>query len=287
MWYVIVGLLLSIPVGVYFWLRSKVLHHRPENYPNTALKLADKQVVVCIGDSITHGNTGANYVDLLATTFADRPWQFFNAGRNADLTYTLLDRLDDVIQLQPDLVTVLIGTNDVNATLSQWRLKEYRDIGRIDPGVTPSFESFQANYRQIISRLRAETKARIALASLPVMGEDLTHEANLRADSYSLFIKQLCIDEGLTYLPVREEMKAYLGDFPTKRRYGYEAARRLLTVSVARHYLFGHSWDQICAANGNQLTQDMLHFNSIGARIIAGLITPFLQTLQPQPATAL
>ena len=280
MWYLVVGVLLALPAGIYLWLRGKVLTHRPENYPDPALKLADKQVIVCAGDSITHGNTGANYVDLLAVIFAKMPWQFFNAGRNADLTYTLFDRLDDIIRMQPDLVTLLIGTNDVNATLSNWRLKEYRDIRRIGPGVTPTFASFQANYRQLVNRLQMETKARLALASLPVMGEDLTHEANLRADQYSLFIKQLCVEEGLTYLPVREKMKAYLAQFPTERRYDYEATRLLLTVSVARHYLFGHSWDQICAANGNQLTQDMLHFNNVGATLIADTLRPFLQTLQ-------
>ncbi|MBO0937793.1 hypothetical protein J2I47_14635 [Fibrella sp. HMF5335] len=288
MWYVVIGIFLGLPVGVYLMLRRKLLTHRPENYPDTAQKLADKQVVVCAGDSITHGNTGVNYVDMLTDMFATGPWQFFNAGRNADLTYTLLDRLDDIIQLQPDVVTVLIGTNDVNATLSPWRLNEYRDIKRIAPDVTPDFDSFQANYRLIVDRLQTGTSAQLALASLPVMGEDLTHEANQKADRYSLFIRQLCDEKEITYLPVREAMKAYLAQFSTGRRYGYEASRRLLTASVARHYVLGHSWNRICVGNGNRLTQDMLHFNSVGARLIANTIVPFLHTsLHLQPTTSL
>jgi lysophospholipase L1-like esterase len=265
-------LLAALPVGTYLWLRHKVLHHIPANYPDPSRIVPGRPVVVCAGDSITHGNTGANYVDLLAGQRPDL--QFFNAGRNADLTYTLLSRLDDVIGMNPDVVTLLIGTNDVQATMGIDKLREYRRIGRIGPGVTPTFETFQTNYRTLIGRLRAETKARIAIASLPVIGEDLTHEANRRAGQYSLFIKALAEAEGLTYLPVREAMTTYLCEHPLAGppKYHYNQARWLLTLSVARHYLFGHSWDTICRSHGNQLTQDMLHFNSTGAELIAAEI---------------
>ncbi len=287
MWYLVAGIVMCIPFVTYLWLRNKILTHKPKNYPGLVLKHSDKQTIVCAGDSITHGNTGANYVDMLAETFAGKPWQFFNAGRNADLTYTLLARLDEVIQLQPDVVTVLIGTNDVNATLSQARLAEYRQIGKIARDVTPDFNQFQANYRQLIARLTTETNARIALASLPVMGEDLTHPVNQRADQYSLFIRQLCDENGFAYLPVREAMKTYLAQFPTNRSKTYEQAPTLLPISVARHYVLGHSWDRICTAHGNVLTQDMLHFNTAGATIIADIVGQFLthtqQTPVPQP----
>lgn len=256
--------------GTYFWLRHKILHHVPEKYPAPERKMPGKPTVVCAGDSITHGNTGANYVDLLAQHFPDL--QFFNAGRNADLTHTLLTRLDDVIRMAPDVVTVLIGTNDVNATMGTQQLREYRRINRIGPDVTPSFVQFQTNYRQLVQRLRTETSAQIAVASLPVMGEDLTHEVNRRADQYSTFVKELAQEQGLTYLPVREAMKAYLAQFPPERPHRYEQARQLLTLSAARHYLLGESWDRICARHGNRLTQDMLHFNTTGATIIADVI---------------
>jgi lysophospholipase L1-like esterase len=278
MWLAILLLLLLIglSVGTYLWLRHKVLHHVPENYPAPSRVVPGKAVVVCAGDSITHGNTGANFVAMLAQQRPDL--QFFNAGRNADLTYTLLNRLDDVIGMRPDVVTVLIGTNDVQATMGQDKLEVYRQIGRIAPDVVPTFESFQANYQTIIRRLRSETHARIAVASLPIIGEDLAHEANRRADRYSLFIRELAEAEQLTYLPVREAMTAYLrAHKPTcPPKYDYDQARLLLTYSVARHYLLGQSWDKICHSHGNQLTQDMLHFNSVGAGLIAGEVAKSL-----------
>ncbi len=290
MWYALFGILVLIPAGIYLWLRNKLLTHLPDNWPDPARKQLGKQIIVCAGDSITHGNTGANYVDRLAETFAREPWQWVNAGRNADLTYTLLARLDEIIQLQPDVITVLIGTNDVNATMSQARLAEYRQIGKIARDVTPDFEQFQANYRQLTARLKTETNARIALASLPIMGEDLTHPANQRTDQYSLFIRQLCDENGFNYLPVREAMKTYLAQFPTERKHTYEQARTLLTISVARHYVLGHSWDRICTDHGNVLTQDMLHVNTAGATIIADIVGQFLintkQTSVPQPSVS-
>ena len=269
---------------MYGWLRNRILYHVPENYPDLTRRQPGRPLVVCAGDSITHGNTGANYVALLTERRPDA--QFFNAGRNADLTYTLLNRLDDVIRVAPDVVTVLIGTNDVNATMDEDRLREYRRINRIGPDVTPDFAQFQANCRQLVDRLTGETRARIALASLPVIGEDLHHEANRRADQYSAFIKELAGQRGVTYLPVREAMKAYLAQFPAGRRYHYEQARRLLTLSAARHYLLGESWDRICTRHGNVLTQDMLHFNSVGAALIADTLAPFLSSALQAAASA-
>lgn len=271
--------LTALLIGAYVWLRNNVLYHVPENYPNPERKAPGKLTVVCAGDSITHGNTGADYVAMLDQRHPD--WQCFNAGRNADLTDTLLARLDDVIRVSPDVVTVLIGTNDVNATMGTSQLHEYRRINRIGPAVTPDFAQFQANYRQLIHRLKTETPAHIAVASLPVMGEDLTHEVNRRADQYSAFIKALAEEQQVTYLPVREAMKTYLTQFPAERKHRYEQARLLLTLSVARHYLLGESWDRICARHGNLLTQDMLHFNTAGATIIADEITQFLSSAAP------
>ena len=50
--------------------------------------------------------------------FKDR-FKFINAGINSHLAYNLFIRLDKVIKCSPAKITILIGTNDVNSSLSE------------------------------------------------------------------------------------------------------------------------------------------------------------------------
>lgn len=265
--------------AIYVWLYQKVSKHIPENYPNEKNRQQidhTKKVIVCFGDSNTHGNVSYNWVNDLSSQLID--YQIFNAGINSDLTYTLLRRIDDVIACKPNFITILIGTNDVNSTMHLKMEKRYQQLGRIDKVISPNFEDFKKNYIEIIDQLKQKTKAKIAIMSLPVMGEDLSHEANLRADKYSDFIKQLATDKQLSYLPVREKQKEFLLKNPKPLKHSFEETYKLLNFSVISHYLLGKTWDEITTKHGFQLTPDNLHQNSIAGGMIRDLIIPTAQT---------
>lgn len=258
---------------LYAWLYRKVSKHIPENYPNAQNRQqidSSKKVLVCFGDSNTHGNVSYNWVNDLSSQMSD--YQIFNAGINSDLTYTLLRRIDEVIACKPDFITILIGTNDVNSTMGKIMEKRYQDLGRVSKDISPNFEGFKKNYIEIIRQLKAKTQARIAVMSLPVMGEDLAHEANLKADKYSDFIKELASDEQLIYLPVREKQKEFLQKNPQPLKHTFEETYKLLNFSVIGYYLLGKSWDEISAKHGFQLTPDNLHQNSIAGGMIRDLV---------------
>jgi lysophospholipase L1-like esterase len=267
--------LLLILGAIYAWLYRKVSTHIPENYPNEKNRQQidhTKKVLVCFGDSNTHGNVSYNWVNDLSSQLSD--YQVLNAGINSDLTYTLLRRIDDVVACKPDFITILIGTNDVNSTMHITMEKRYQQLGRIGKEISPNFEDFKKNYIEIIRQLKQKTKAKIAIMSLPVMGEDLTHEANLRADKYSNFIKQLAISEQVNYLPVREKQKEFLLKNPQKLKHTFEETYKLLNFSVIGYYLLGKTWDEITAKHGFQLTPDNLHQNSIAGGMIRDLVAP-------------
>ena len=72
-----------------------------------------ESLVVCLGDSNTQGQFSANYVKRLQDRWPGT--RFINAGVNGQLAYNITQRLDEVVAQQPDVVTLLVGTNDVNA----------------------------------------------------------------------------------------------------------------------------------------------------------------------------
>ena len=73
------------------------------------------RTVICLGDSITRGQVSASYVDILNEKLGKNGFEFINGGVNNDLAYNVLQRLDDFIDLKPQFVTLLVGTNDILA----------------------------------------------------------------------------------------------------------------------------------------------------------------------------
>jgi lysophospholipase L1-like esterase len=88
--------------------------------------------------------------------------EFLNRGISGNRTENLLARVDaDLIDLQPDIVTILIGINDT------WH-KYMIDL-------ETTVEYFRANYETVLKRIKSETKAKIVILEpflLYNMGKD-------------------------------------------------------------------------------------------------------------------
>jgi lysophospholipase L1-like esterase len=277
-WVLLIGLLILL-VSIYSWLWKTVTRDKPQSYPspqNRQNLTLSKKTLVCFGDSNTHGNVSYNWVRDIGVFFPDL--QVLNAGVNSDLTCSLLQRLGDVIACQPDYITILVGTNDVSATMSRELLSSFKQTGRIPKEMTPDFESFKNNYQEIVNRLKQATKAKIALLSLPVMSEDLNHEANIKADKYSAYIRQLAQDQQLAYLPLREKQKDFLLANPQPLKHTFEETYKLLIFSIINHYILGKDWDYTSRKHGYRLTPDNIHLNSVSGGMVFDLVKTFITT---------
>ena len=118
---------------------------------------AESITYVAMGDSLTAGVGVDNYEKsfpfLIAKNFAatgndvvlkDRA---FPGLKTADLKGDLLEQ---TIKDQPNIVTLLIGVNDIHGNISK--------------------SEFKSNYEEILSRLTKETKAKIFVVNLPFIG---------------------------------------------------------------------------------------------------------------------
>ncbi|MFI5709144.1 SGNH/GDSL hydrolase family protein [Kribbella sp. NPDC051620] len=112
--------------------------------------------VVFQGDSITHGGRGPtedpnhilghSYPFLIASAAAaalpERDWRFVNRGVSGDTVADLAARWHaDAIDLRPDVLSILVGVNDVDAVLSG-------ESGDADGS------AFAAEYRLLLDRTR-------------------------------------------------------------------------------------------------------------------------------------
>jgi len=234
-----------------------------------------RPLAVCAGDSITRGSVSVDYVSTLASRLPD--WDFSNAGVNGELAFNLAERLGDIIALRPDAVTVLVGTNDVNATFGFPAALGYMAVKRLPE--RPSQAFFRENLLGIVRRLKRETRARVALFSIPPIGEEIGHYAYLRTEEYSGIIREIAEAEEVEYLPLRERICAYLESLPPAGRRPLEFRRfgdASLKAGRMQRYL-GKSLDEISAANRFHILVDGVHLNSHGAAMAAELAEGFLR----------
>jgi len=125
--------LLGSTFGILVLVVSRKANARPDNNPVAFLADGgagpEQKVWVALGDSITHGRVSANYVELVAEQLGPG-WAAVNAGINGELAWNLTQRLDPVVACRPDAVTVLIGTNDTTASMSdEWGRRAMRRMG--------------------------------------------------------------------------------------------------------------------------------------------------------------
>jgi lysophospholipase L1-like esterase len=172
------------------------------------------------------------------------------------------------------LITILIGTNDVHASMSPENYAGYVQMGKTNQPV--NFDTFKENIDALISRLQSETAAHIALVSIPLISENLTHAVNQRGDQYSDYLRQAAEHHKVDYLPLRETQKAFLEGKPAQSGPPYENSTNLIGAAFVYKSL-GFGWDKIAAYHGNQLSIDNLHSNSVTANMIADLIQGFIQ----------
>jgi lysophospholipase L1-like esterase len=198
-------------------------------------------------------------------------YQFVNAGINGNLAYNVVNRLDKIIGCDPDYVTVLIGTNDANASLSEKNRARYMKEMALPE--EPNAEFFRKNIKELILQLKKQTNAEVAILSLPPIGEDIKHIAYQRTKEYSGIIQNVANKNNVDYLPLHEKITKYLlaEDFHPKLSYD-NGFRWIMIKGIFSHLLLGTSFDKIAADNGFLILTDFLHLNSRGAKMTADLI---------------
>lgn len=231
--------------------------------------------VVCLGASIVRGQVSTNFVNLLNQRIGKHGFHFINAGVNGDLAYNVLIRLNTVVDKQPDFIIILVGTNDVIGALVPRMAKWYRRVKRLPQ--LPTEQWYCDNILKIVRYLKENTRAKIALASLPVLGENLMSTFNNTISAYNAHLKEIAVQEQIGYLPVHERQKEYLTRTqPTGR--DFESDGRLTRGLLIRHYLLRQSFDTISKRYGYVLVTDGIHMNSRGASFITEEIGSFLLT---------
>ncbi len=189
------------------------------------------------GDSITdakrdkrnYHHLGIGYpkfaAELISAAHPELDIEYINLGISGNRTGQLFDRLyQDAIAFQPDVISILIGINDL------WHRYELH-IGTTDAQIA-------ANYRAILERLKKETNAKIVMLAPFVL--DAPDKDMLREDIKTLLpiVRELAKEFADVYIPLDEHFTEALKNQPEALYYSADGVHPNDNgkMFIARHY---------------------------------------------------
>jgi lysophospholipase L1-like esterase len=167
------------------------------------------------GDSVTDagrdrsdphdmGNGYPRYASaMIQDSFPDTELEFVNLGIGGNRTEHLVERLEtDFIEIQPDIISIMIGVNDV------WHHYSH--------GIETSDEQFEQNYRAVLDAIKTRTSARILMIQ-PFLLETVDPAKQAYTEELArkqAIVKKLADEYADAYLPLDEILHAETEEEP-------------------------------------------------------------------------
>ena len=170
------------------------------------------------GDSITDaGRDKRNFHDLgegypkyaaelIKAEYPDVDFEFINLGISGNRTCQLFDRLySDAIALEPDIISILIGINDI------WHRHSHL--------ILTSDEQIELNYRSILKNIKARTNAKIIMMAPFLL--DTTDKEGVREDLKKILpvIYKLADEFADVFIPLDKHFDKALMSQPEPKYY--------------------------------------------------------------------
>ena len=221
--------------------------------------------IVFLGDSLTWGGYGGNFVKVVARQLPDH--DIINAGEGGDTVINLLRRLGTVLEEhKPDAMFVMVGGNDATSYAMTQTRGYYKKAKQLEDGmVTP--EQFEETYRELLHQLQLNyVQALVGLAPTEYSREviEAKQDYNVRARRVAENLNIPVLDLDAIFTP--------------KNSIEREPITLAFIQQIGANWSSG--WDKFeeeQAKWGYTYTFDGLHIMPEMAEEFAKHVTPFLQ----------
>jgi lysophospholipase L1-like esterase len=246
------------------------------------LTVSAPETIACLGSSTTAAKGTYDWIDELADRPQNRRFRFVNFGVGGDLSVNIAKRLDPVVRVAPDRVIVLIGTNDILASVFPNFRRFTRAWKRVPRDPSPA--DFKRNLELITHRLQQATTATIALSSVPPIGEDIRSDdavqsrLNELVAAYNAVVAEVTRSSGSYYIPFYECFRDQLARSTIAKPFTRFSFAAFYRDYLFREMILRRSFDQISAKNGWEFHIDGIHLNTKGGRILTDVVQQFLDS---------
>jgi acyl-CoA thioesterase I len=283
---------------------------RPVNNPSTFVIWSRAQnrrrpVVLCLGDSLTHGTCSADFTTVLApqlcaslalppppdnAVFVDPVW-VVNAGQNGICTHTIWhERLNTALNVYPDYILLLIGTNDVQCmALGKNSPISKKIVAQNALPEVPTLQTLERNLTGILHYIHeASPKVEIGLCTLPPLGEDLSSSYNQCVRNANAVIERVASsanassENKVSVVPLYAALEAVLEKERRKWTLPYPYFMVATMVEYPIRYVAQFaagivvSWITLSKPLGYTVLSDGLHLNERGRDILVSVVVEWL-----------
>ncbi len=141
---------------------------------------------------------------MIQDSYPDTEFEFVNLGISGNRTEHLMARLEsDFIEVQPDIVSIMIGINDV------WHHYAFEFVETTD-------EQFEKNYRTVLDAIKSRTNARILMIQ-PFLLETVDPAKQILCEELARkqqIIRKLADEYADVYLPLDEVLHTETDEKP-------------------------------------------------------------------------
>jgi lysophospholipase L1-like esterase len=240
------------------------------------------ETLICLGSSTTASRGTYKWMDELEKRPHNKRFRFVNLGVGGDLSFNTIGLLDRVIASRPERVMILIGTNDIMASV----FPNFKRLVQVWKRLSkePSPAQFEENLYFIVRKLRRGTNPRIGLSSLAPLGEDpdsvdpVQARLNGLTATYNDIIANIASNEHTDYIPFNEAFQEQLARARTPKAFTHFAIGSFYRDYVFREMILRQSFDEISRINGWEFHIDGIHLNSKGGRILVEVVQNFLDS---------
>lgn len=226
----------------------------------------EKIKIACLGDSLTNGRVSYNWIKELRKEMKDV--YFYNFGKDGDLAFNGLERITEVTSVDPDYIFVLLWTNDVNASMNSPEAMAYYTKNKHLPR-NPTLTWYLECMEEILQKLREKTHARIIVMSIPILGEDLSHEANKKVEKYNAELRKICEWNNVTYLDFHRKLVEYLENHTLNNPVALLEEFSMMKKALFRRFVLFQDWNTISHKHWLLLTTDTIHLNMTSGKMLA------------------
>lgn len=265
------------------WPRRKPAGWSYRRFSNNQIVDSDpSETVACVGSSTTASKGTYRWIAELESRPQNNRFRFVNLGVGGDLSFNIVKRLGRVLATQPDRAIILIGTNDILASV----FPNFARIVRLRKGLPeePTVQRFEENLEFITRRLRQETDAKVALSSLAPVGEHphsidpVQFRLNDLCAAYNSVIRKVSSREGTDYIGFYEAFQEQLERSKIAKPFTRFSFGSFYRDYVLREMILRRSFDEISRINGWEFHIDGIHLNTRGGKILTEAVQQFLDS---------
>ena len=220
--------------------------------------------VLYIGDSITDGGWGRsggsakaskdrNHTDLnhvyghsymmlcaayYQSQWPDAGWQFWNRGISGNTLYQVADRWkEDALNLRPDVISVLIGTNDVGTYL-----EECKKTGKAFTTEGFDYKRWEQKYRHLLDTTRTVLPNAELVLCTPFVGKSTGQVRTAITDSLAQIVRKIANDYKATLVPYDKLFADLQKSEPTPKYWIWDG----IHPTAAGHQRMAELWESQC-----------------------------------------